>query len=236
MNKEYSEHLEQLNKIGIALSAETNQKSLLTVYDRINAVEYRFELLKKDAEIRMLKRTLGDTKITEKNISEYQLFLAQLDEDLIFLQHCNIGVEFMADEKQQRVKQIALHEWEKSNGSSKNLLSSEEIDTLNIRNGTLTTDERNILNDHIEVTIKMLKSLPFPKSLCNISEIAGGHHERMDGKGYPKGLKREELSVRARIMGIADIFEALTSQNRPYKKALTLSQSLKVLGDIPVAL
>ncbi len=78
----------------------------------------------------------------------------------------------------------------------------------------------------------MLESLPFPKSLRHVAEIAGGHHERMDGKGYPKGLKREELSVRARIMGIADVFEALTSQNRPYKKALTLSQSLKILGDM----
>lgn len=224
--------LHDCGKIATPVHLINKATKLETVHDRINSVENRFELLKKDAEIRMLKQALGDTQITEKNKSEYQLFLTQLDEDLIFLRHCNIGGEFMADEKQQRVKRIALHEWENSDGSNEQLLSSEEVDTLNIRRGTLTTEERNILNDHITVTIKMLESLPFSKNLSHVAEIAGGHHERMDGKGYPKGLKREELSIRARIMGIADIFEALTSKNRPYKKTLTLSQSLKILGNM----
>ena len=75
----------------------------------------------------------------------------------------------------------------------------------------------------------MLEQLPWPKHLKNVPEFAGGHHERMDGKGYPKGLKREEMSWQARMMGIADIFEALTAKDRPYKEAMKLSQALGIM-------
>jgi HD-GYP domain-containing protein (c-di-GMP phosphodiesterase class II) len=101
---------------------------------------------------------------------------------------------------------------------------------LSIQRGTLNDSEREIVNSHITVTIKMLEALPFPKHLQNVPEFAGGHHEKMDGTGYPRGLKREELSVQARIMAIADIFEALTATDRPYKKAKKLSECLKIMG------
>jgi HD-GYP domain-containing protein (c-di-GMP phosphodiesterase class II) len=76
----------------------------------------------------------------------------------------------------------------------------------------------------------MLEALPWPRHLTNVPEYAGGHHERMDGKGYPRGLTREQMSVQARCMGIADIFEALTAKDRPYKKGKSLSESLEILG------
>ncbi|MBP9907590.1 MAG: phosphohydrolase, partial [Rhodoferax sp.] len=97
------------------------------------------------------------------------------------------------------------------------------------RKGTLTTAEREVINHHIVATIRMLERLPWPKHLKNVPEFAGGHHERMDGKGYPKGLFREQMSVQARIMGIADIFEALTACDRPYKPAMKLSQALRIM-------
>jgi HD-GYP domain-containing protein (c-di-GMP phosphodiesterase class II) len=100
--------------------------------------------------------------------------------------------------------------------------------------GTLTAEERWIINNHINVTISMLDSLPYPRSLSRVPEYACGHHEHMDGSGYPRGLRREEMSVPARIMGIADIFEALTSNDRPYKKAKTLTESLEILGRMKV--
>ena len=106
---------------------------------------------------------------------------------------------------------------------------SDELENLTIRAGTLTQAERNTINHHIVATIKMLEQLPWPKHLRNVPEYAGGHHERMDGKGYPRGLTRDEMSVQARVMGIADIFEALTAHDRPYKKAMPLSQALAVL-------
>jgi HD-GYP domain-containing protein (c-di-GMP phosphodiesterase class II) len=94
----------------------------------------------------------------------------------------------------------------------------------------LNDSEREVINNHIVATIKMLESLPFPKNLQNVPEYAGGHHEKMDGTGYPKGLKRDEMSVQARIMAIADIFEALTASDRPYKKGKKLSECLKIMG------
>jgi len=94
----------------------------------------------------------------------------------------------------------------------------------------LLPDERTVINDHIVMTIKMLESLPFPNHLKRVPEFAGGHHERMDGKGYPYGLVREQMSVQARIMAIADIFEALTASDRPYKKAMGISKALQILG------
>lgn len=103
------------------------------------------------------------------------------------------------------------------------------MENLAIRKGTLTAAERDIINRHIEVTIQMLESLPWPAHLQNVPEYAGGHHERMDGRGYPKGLKREQMSVQARIMGIADVFEALTARDRPYKEGMKLSTALQIL-------
>jgi hypothetical protein len=104
-------------------------------------------------------------------------------------------------------------------GERDRFLSKDEEDNLNIMYGTLMPKEREIINHHIVATIKMLEALPWPRHLTNVPEYAGGHHERMDGKGYPRGLKREQMSVQARLMGIADIFEALTAKDRPYKPA-----------------
>ncbi|WP_420547285.1 HD domain-containing phosphohydrolase [Curvivirga sp.] len=104
-----------------------------------------------------------------------------------------------------------------------------ELYNLAIQRGTLTAEERETINDHIVVTIKMLEQLPFPKKMQRVPEYAGGHHEKMDGSGYPNGLKKEDMSLPARMMAIADIFEALTAADRPYKKAKTVSESLKIM-------
>ena len=136
----------------------------------------------------------------------------------------------MRDEDVERVKRIAAYRWRDMAGHEANFLSDDEVTNLTIRAGTLTEDERKMINHHIVATIKMLEALPWPKHLTKVPEYAGGHHERMDGKGYPKGLKREQMSVQARCMGIADIFEALTAKDRPYKKGKTLSESLEILG------
>jgi HD-GYP domain-containing protein (c-di-GMP phosphodiesterase class II) len=100
---------------------------------------------------------------------------------------------------------------------------------LCIERGTINFEERQKINDHMKVTIQMLESLPFPKNLKRVPEYAGGHHEKMDGTGFPKGLKREQMSWPARMMAIADIFEALTASERPYKPAMKISQALSIL-------
>jgi len=98
-----------------------------------------------------------------------------------------------------------------------------------IQRGTLNDDERRKINDHIVLTIEMLNEMPFPKHLKRVPEYAGGHHEKIDGTGYPNKLTGEDMSWPAKMMAIADIFEALTAADRPYKKAKTLSESVKIL-------
>ncbi len=105
-----------------------------------------------------------------------------------------------------------------------------EVYNLSISRGTLTEEERYKINEHIVQTIRMLNHLPFPKSMKRVPEYAGGHHETLVGTGYPKRLSREEMSIPARVMAIADIFEALTACDRPYKKAKTLSEAIKIMS------
>jgi hypothetical protein len=157
--------------------------------------------------------------------------LRSYDNDRDFLRHCNMGAEGMSAASQERVRAIGTsHHWTDPSGNTANFLSEDEIANLTIPRGTLTEGEREVINHHIVATIKMLEALPWPRHLKNVPEYAGGHHERMDGKGYPRGLTGDQMSVPARVMGIADIFEALTAKDRPYKSGKTLSESLAILG------
>jgi HD-GYP domain-containing protein (c-di-GMP phosphodiesterase class II) len=210
---------------------------LQTIYDRIGDIDTRFEVIKRDAEITLLQARLealekGNTQISGDAQRRFERRMIEIHEDREFLRCCNLGSEAMKPEHVQRVKQIALkYPWCDANGDEATFLTPDEIENLSVRTGTLTTVERQIINHHIDITIQMLEALPWPRHLKNVPEYAGGHHERMDGKGYPRGLRREQMSIQARCMGIADIFEALTAEDRPYKKAKTLSESLSILGN-----
>jgi hypothetical protein len=161
----------------------------------------------------------------------WQQTLTAIDEDRDFLRRINIGSEAMLPEDQARVRFISQkYRWIDTEQRDVEFLNADELENLTIRSGTLTQAERETINYHIVATIKMLESLPWPKHLKHVAEYAGGHHERMDGKGYPKGLTGEQMSVPARIMGIADIFEALTARDRPYKSGMKLSEALRILG------
>ncbi len=106
----------------------------------------------------------------------------------------------------------------------------DELYNLQVSRGTLTKEERYTINDHIVQTIIILEKLPYPKHLRDVPDIAGAHHEKMDGTGYPRRLTQEQMSLTARIMAIADIFEALTASDRSYKKANTLSESIIIMA------
>ena len=206
---------------------------LETIHDRIHLVDTRFEVLKRDAEIRKLKRQLdAGSHSAEASLieQEFEQEIRQIEEQREVIRKCNFGSEFMAPELQEKVKEIGAISWRNENGETVPFLSEDELYNLLIPSGTLTREEREIINDHIVVTIKMLKSLDFPKEMENVPEYAGGHHERMDGKGFPLGLKRNQMSVPARVMAIADVFEALTAKDRPYKEAKKLSEALSILG------
>ncbi|MEO1926645.1 MAG: HD domain-containing phosphohydrolase [Gammaproteobacteria bacterium] len=256
---------------------------LETIYDRIHEVRMRFEVLKRDAEIDCWQQIAqGGNK--EQLIAFLEKTNNALDDDFAFIAACNVGGEFMADEKIERLQAISEKTWQRTLDDnlgisweelnrkqnkkvslpvSENLLADKvehlikrhdidkmpvdnqwgfkvdmpeykynrgELYNLSVKKGTLSEEERYMINGHMIQTIIMLNNLPFPKNLRNVPLIAGSHHETMDGKGYPKRLVMTEQPETARMMVIADIFEALTASDRPYKKAKTLSESLRILS------
>ena len=209
---------------------------LETIFDRIKLVETRFEVLKRDLQIAALQEQLRQSGNDPGSAGNEELSkgIEQLESELEFIRQSNIGGESMNDDDIQHIYEIATRQWVGPDGREQNLLSENEIMNLIIGRGTLTLRERQIINNHISMTIKMLESLPYPKHLRNVPEYAGGHHEKIDGTGYPRGLTRDQMSVPARMMVIADIFEALTAGDRPYKKGMKLSQALTILGRLKV--
>jgi len=232
--------LHDCGKVTTPVHVVDKATKLELIFDRIHLVDTRFEVLKRDAEIELLKARavllqrgldeLSQRESMNQLDQAYKTRLREFDQDREFLRKCNIGGEFMPPEAQEHVKKIGAYKWLDQSGNTANFLTDDEIENLCIPRGTLTDKEREIINYHIIATIKMLEALPWPQHLRHVPEYAGGHHERMDGKGYPRGLKRDEMSVQARVMGIADIFEALTARDRPYKKGKTLTESLQILG------
>lgn len=227
--------LHDCGKITTPVHVVDKATKLQTIFDRVELVATRFEALKREAEVEMLRAKVaalevGDEDGARRAEEALAAKIRQYDDDREFIRRTNIGTERMKPEDQARVSQIARYTWRGELGEAERFLSRDEEDNLNIAYGTLNPGEREIINHHIVATNKMLEALPWPRHLTNVPEYAGGHHERMDGKGYPRGLTREQMSVQARVMGIADIFEALTAKDRPYKKGKTLSESLAILG------
>lgn len=221
--------LHDCGKITTPVHVVDKATKLQTIFDRIALIDTRWEVVKRDAEVRMW-RSIAEGTPAEEAHAIHDDFCQKCDVHRSSLRKSNIGGEKMSDDDIALVRQIAKdYRWHDPDGNEQPFLSENEIDNLTIRAGTLTGDEREIINHHIVATIKMLEQLPWPKHLKNVPEYAGGHHERMDGKGYPKGLKREEMSWQARMMGIADIFEALTAHDRPYKPAMSLEQALSIM-------
>jgi len=227
--------LHDCGKITTPVHVVDKATKLNTLYDRIGLVDTRFEVLKRDEEIHALRRQLAlrpvvDPQAESALLNECRDQIGRLDEERAFLRIVNQGAESMRSEDLQRVRDIGEgHKWRNVEGVQSGFLTADELENLTIRSGTLNQSERDTINHHIVSTIRMLEQLPWPRHLRRVPEYAGGHHERMDGKGYPRGLTREQMSVQARVMGIADIFEALTARDRPYKIGMKLSQAMAIL-------
>jgi HD-GYP domain-containing protein (c-di-GMP phosphodiesterase class II) len=204
---------------------------LETIFDRIELVKYRIELLKKDVEIKVLKQALA--KGGEKGVDYSETLLADemanLQSSMDFLESVNIGGEFLNDESLDKVKELAGFSFE-IDGEKHPLLTDDECANLSIRKGTLNGDERAIINNHAQLSVKMLGSLPFPQKFNKIPLFAGMHHEKLDGSGYPAGLAGDEIPLPGRIMAVADVFEALTAADRPYKDGKKLSEAMRIIG------
>ena len=168
--------LHDCGKITTPVHVVDKATKLETIYDRIALVDTRFEVVKRDLQIAELRGFITEIELAAQ--------LKQVEDDRAFLRHTNIGGEFMRDEDVARVRQISTsYKWTDASGNDCDFLSEDEVKNLTIRAGTLTTEERQVINHHIDLTIDMLEALPWPKHLTNVPEYAGGHHERMDEIG-----------------------------------------------------
>jgi len=189
---------------------------LETIVDRIEYIKYKFEILKLQEYIKYLKNEISK--------EEYETNINQYEKDFEFLKYLNKGSEFVKEEDLKRLQKIKNYKI-----NHENLLSDDEFLNLSIRKGTLTEKERKIIQSHAKIGLEMLESLKFPKKYKDIIHIAGNHHEKLNCKGYPRGLCEKDLSLEDRIMAVADIFEALSAKDRPYKEAKKLSEIFKIL-------
>ncbi|HBH87611.1 MAG TPA: metal-dependent phosphohydrolase [Syntrophaceae bacterium] len=205
-------------------------RKLETIYDRLEAIKIRFEILKRDYLLTTIKKSDVKKKrnCNEKEIDNYDKYVEQLEADYRFIEEINTGSTFMDEKMNLRLNNIAATRWN-SGGNFQNLLYDDELYNLRIPQGTLTSEEKEIIKNHVTITHKMLSQLPFPKKLKNVAHYASAHHEKLDGTGYPLGIKDSEIPLQARIIALADIFDALTAKDRPYKKEKTLSEAIKIM-------
>lgn len=215
--------LHDCGKITTPVHVMDKATKLESIRDGIDTVRARFEALKRETELEHLRSGGADDDPALAAV------LSEIDDDLAFLERSNVGGEFLADEHKQRIRRIAERTW-RCGESQLPLLTAEETDLLCISRGTLSEEERLVINGHMVQTIRMLERLPFPQDLKRVPEYAGGHHETMDGQGYPKGIFAGDMSIPARIMAIADVFEALTAPDRPYKRGKSLSETMTIMG------
>ncbi|MCX8069881.1 MAG: HD domain-containing protein, partial [Thermodesulfovibrionales bacterium] len=228
--------LHDVGKITTPEHVVDKSTKLEAIFDRVHLIKTRYEVFKRELELKQLKEKIDklvaicpiNESVSEED-EKWQKEYESLLEEANFVLSCNQPGEFMDDAKINRLKEIANKKWN-DNGVETPYLTEDELKNLSIRKGSLNENDRKIIENHCIVTFKMLSKLPFPKKLKRVPEIAAKHHEKLDGTGYPFKSKAEDIPYQARIMAIADIFEALTARDRPYKKAMPLSQALKIMG------
>lgn len=220
--------LHDCGKVVTPVHVMDKSKKLETISDRIETVKARFEVMLRDARLAAYDREKAgeDSKLVA---AELEQELTSLRDDLAFLEKTNFGGEFLPREGQERIKRIAERTLEMG-GQRVPLLTAEEVQNLSISRGTLTEKERLIINAHMVHTVNILNALPFPPQLRRVPEYATGHHEKMDGTGYPRGIYAGDMSIPARIMAVADVYEALTAIDRPYKQPKKLSEVMFIMG------
>jgi HD-GYP domain-containing protein (c-di-GMP phosphodiesterase class II)/ribonuclease BN (tRNA processing enzyme) len=242
-NKHFSvEEIKQINfaalmhDIGKLASPEhilNKSTKLESLCDRIVLIESRIQTIEKALHVKLLEEKIAileGKQVNDINALEktYTQQIKKLHEIFLLLQSCNNGELFLSNEKAASIKAIAEQPWHIGD-KTYSILTPDEAHHLSIQKGTLTLEEREMINHHAKLSVDILNRLPFPKKYQQIPQISGNHHEKLNGKGYPQGLKGDEISFEARILAIADIFEALTASDRPYKAGMPLSTVMKIL-------
>lgn len=209
---------------------------LQSIFDRIQLIETRFQLIAKSIENDYLQQKV-ERLTKEKNTLEeinrldeaFAGKISALQKEFQLIKACNDPSNHLGNDEIERLKQIGGKTY-RSGERDLPYLTDDEMTNLCIKDGSLNEKERKIIQNHVNVTIKILNELPFPRKLENVPEYAGGHHEKLNGSGYPRGLPESELPLQSRIMAIADIFEALTARDRPYKRPMSLSRAIEIMG------
>ena len=211
------------------------KNKLETIVDRMDLIDERIEILKRDVRIKYLEKELKALK-NQKSIPDDQnqyeaKELTALDAIRSFLHQTNIGSEFLEDDKILYLQMLAKKTYQ-FNGEDAPFLRANELENLSIRKGTLTDEERDIIRNHAYATVEILGAIPFPKALKRVPDIACNHHEKLDGTGYPRQLKRDELTLEDRILILADMFEALSASNRSYKSPNSMSEIAAIMQNL----
>ena len=228
-------YMHYIGKVTSPVEIVEKAKKLQTIFDRIQFIRLRMTYISQkiriesqNTQIELLKNG-ADSKKLKILEQETQAKLKEIKEIREFINKCNEPGEFLDDEVIDRLKEISQMTYTDDTDETQPFLTEDELINLSIRRGSITEAERKKMQDHAAVTLKMLKQIPFTKKLKNIPDFAGAHHEFINGKGYPLGLKGDEIPFEGKLMAVTDIAEALTASDRPYKKAMPLETVYRIL-------
>ncbi len=222
--------LHDCGKISVPEYIIDKSTKLETMQDGIGEIATRIEVVKRDLEISYLKRTLIMPERSKQYRSDLMEKLSILDRNRELLMSLNYPDARPTDDTIRRLRTISTMSWKDWTGQHQHLLTQSEVENLSIRQGTLNETERNIVRSHVDITIRMLSGLALPRNLKRLPEIAAAHHEHIDGTGYPNQLTGDEMSTPAKMLAVADVFEALTANDRPYKRSKSLNQAMAILA------
>jgi HD-GYP domain-containing protein (c-di-GMP phosphodiesterase class II) len=226
--------LHDCGKIVVPEHIELKSSKLETVFDKIGLVDAYVEIIKRDILLNAMNSGAALTTVKadqdNRDITPLHDAIRQLEEDRVFLHECNTGRKRLSEHDIGRLRAIAgKYRWRDSSGKGIGLLTADMLKNLSIPVGTINSDERKIIASHASATSTFLRRLHYPEVLKDVPGIAEVHHERINGHGYPRGLRGEEIPIEGRIIAIADVFEALTAQDRPYKDGFSLDQAVETL-------
>ncbi len=228
--------MHDIGKISTPEPILNKSTKLETTYNRIAEISQRFKSVILSLKLSLAEKRLSvleenakiDLKAETGRVEEE---IRWLHEALLFIKQKNLPSGLMDDKDIRRIEEIAQKTY-LIEGEETNLLTEDEVKNLSIRYGTLNDEERAKINEHAKISNQMLDMLVFPKKFKDVPKIAGMHHEKLNGEGYPNGVKGDEIPFEARLLAIIDIFEALTAHDRPYKRPKTLTESYEILDNM----
>ncbi len=227
--------LHDIGKIGVRESVLEKANKLTRV--ELEVIRQRFEGIRVGIQngylrekVQALSKGNGGLVEVEKMQDEIERQMQEIDAAFAFVQQINVP-GYLNNEALSRLQKLAERTYSDSSGELCYFLTRHEFENLSVVKGNLTPGEYEEIQAHVAYTIDILEKIPFTKDLRNIPKHAAGHHEYLDGSGYPLGLKGSEISLPARILCIADIFDALSSPDRPYKKAIPIEKTLAILQE-----